>query len=934
MTTGLRIGETRADSEHLPESLKIRAELTRILYKQAPLSCLTAIVLALILCALLWHLNLERILLLWLGSVIAIYGLRMLLVFAFIRKAPGDAATEIWARLYAFSTFLAGLIWGTLALIWAPDWAVAEQTILILSLAGMASGSATAHASRLLTYLAFVVPSLLPMIGVLILQKANHDAFLGLSSVIVLYLGGLSFLARNQHANLVENIYTTLKNRDLTDELRHHIKRLKDEAHAHEQVRKELKTLNETLEQRVAERTVALNAETGRSLRAANALKLANKRNQSILDAAGEGILGIDEQGKITFINPPGAHMLGRDVHALLGCSYIDVLFGGQQHGGALLIEKTLREGLRHREDKQSFMKNNGTLFPVDYYSTPVLDMQHAIGAVITFVDTTERKRAEVALQDSERRFSAIANSAQDAIAMLDDRHEVVFWNQAATSIFQYTARETIGHSVYDLLAPPELRANYTRAFSALAKRSRGKKTGKIIEIQAIRKSGERIPIELSIGLITLNARGHFILVARDISERRRSEQALAAERALYQTLVDNLPLRIFYKDTKGTYLSANRRFVEDLDISAAELPGKSDLDLFPAELAQIYRANDRQALQSGSIQENEFQYRHGDDERFLHTTVTVLQDAVGTPTGVLGIISDITDRKREEQRRQKLEIQLRHAQKLEAVGQLAAGIAHEINTPIQFVSDNTRFLDDAFKDLEKLLQIDHRLTACEPPESLIEELRRLSQDVDLEYLEDEIPKAIAQSLQGLERIAHIVRAMKEFSHPGTETKIPTDINKAIETTVEVSRNEWKYYADMEFDPAPDLPPVPSLPVEINQMLLNIVVNAAHAVAERVGDSGQKGLIHISTRETEHHVEIRVTDDGCGMPETVRRRIFEPFFTTKEVGKGTGQGLAIAYSAVVDKHGGTIDVSSEEGLGTTFVIRLPLTIPAVEQEPT
>jgi signal transduction histidine kinase len=177
-----------------------------------------------------------------------------------------------------------------------------------------------------------------------------------------------------------------------------------------------------------------------------------------------------------------------------------------------------------------------------------------------------------------------------------------------------------------------------------------------------------------------------------------------------------------------------------------------------------------------------------------------------------------------------------------------------------------------------------------------------------------------------LGRIARIVQAMKEFSHPGTEEKTEADLNRAIETTIDVSRNEWKYSAELVTELDPELPRVAVLPGEFNQVMLNLIVNAAHAIAASAGEGGQKGEIRISTRRDEEWVEIRVRDSGTGMSEAIQKRIFEPFFTTKEVGKGSGQGLAIAWSVIVDKHQGTIEVDSAEGKGTTFVVRLPIKI--------
>ncbi len=277
---------------------------------------------------------------------------------------------------------------------------------------------------------------------------------------------------------------------------------------------------------------------------------------------------------------------------------------------------------------------------------------------------------------------------------------------------------------------------------------------------------------------------------------------------------------------------------------------------------------------------------------------------------------------------RKMLESQLAQAQKLEAIGQLAAGIAHEINTPIQYVGDNVTFLRDAFGDTLGLLEEYNTLVGAAREKSIgdaiIARVEEKAESIDLPYLEKEIPRAIGQSLEGIGKVAAIVRAMKEFSHPGTKEKSLVDINRAIENTITVSRNEWKYVSDLVTDFDPTLPLVPCLPGEFNQVILNLIVNAAQAMGEVHDGSGAKGTIRISTRLVGDAVETRVSDTGPGIPESIRSRIFDPFFTTKEVGKGTGQGLAIARSVIVDKHGGTIDCETEVGIGTIFIICLPL----------
>ena len=278
---------------------------------------------------------------------------------------------------------------------------------------------------------------------------------------------------------------------------------------------------------------------------------------------------------------------------------------------------------------------------------------------------------------------------------------------------------------------------------------------------------------------------------------------------------------------------------------------------------------------------------------------------------------------------RKLLQRELAQAQKMEAIGQLAAGIAHEINTPTQYISDNTRFLQDAFGDLNRLLGTVDRLLQAAKQDSLNDELladlEAAVRHADLEYLSNEIPKAIGQSLEGIDRVASIVRAMKEFSHPGSERKEAVELNHAIENTLTVSRNEWKYVADVVTDFDPRLPLVECLPGDFNQVILNVVVNAAQAIAEVVSDGSQgKGTITVRTRHDGDFAEIRIEDTGTGVPEEIASKVFDPFFTTKEVGRGTGQGLAIAYSIVTEKHGGSISLETQPGKGTTFIIRLPI----------
>ncbi|HEY4219953.1 MAG TPA: HAMP domain-containing sensor histidine kinase [Myxococcota bacterium] len=271
---------------------------------------------------------------------------------------------------------------------------------------------------------------------------------------------------------------------------------------------------------------------------------------------------------------------------------------------------------------------------------------------------------------------------------------------------------------------------------------------------------------------------------------------------------------------------------------------------------------------------------------------------------------------------------QLLQTEKLAGIGQLAAGIAHEINTPVQYVGDNSAFAEKGF---QRVLHAALALRALLPSDA---RAQQLSRDSKLDYYEREVPKAFASASDGLRRVATIVQAMRDFSHPSKGQKVLVSLHDLIEAAATISKNEWKYVADLDVNVDATLPAVPALSDELSQAFLNMIVNAAHAISARFPDGAQRGHIAIAARRRGDCAVITIGDDGAGMSAQVQKRIFEPFFTTKPIGQGTGQGLAITYAVVVDKHDGTIDVSSIQNEGTTFTITLPLAdADAHESEP-
>jgi PAS domain S-box-containing protein len=345
---------------------------------------------------------------------------------------------------------------------------------------------------------------------------------------------------------------------------------------------------------------------------------------------------------------------------------------------------------------------------------------------------------------------------------------------------------------------------------------------------------------------------------------------------------------------------------------TGAEAAGHAFLE---ALVAPASRAEARALLQAletadGARADRELRGQRRDGSEFPMSCSAGAAHAAGATLTAL-FVRDLTEA-------QQRELELRQAQKLEAVGRLAAGIAHEINTPIQFIGDNTRFLEEAFQGYDRVLEAQRGLL----PAAAAEPVARLAAEVDLDELRAEVPRTLERTIQGVRRVATIVRAMKEFAHPDQKQMVATDLNRGIQATVEVARNEYKYVATLVTDLGP-LPPVVCHAGDLNQVVLNLVVNASHAVAEVHDRTGARGTIRVSTAREGDCAVIRVADSGPGIPAAIRDRIFDPFFTTKEVGRGSGQGLAIART-IVAAHRGTIGFETAEGAGTTFTVRIPL----------
>lgn len=534
-------------------------------------------------------------------------------------------------------------------------------------------------------------------------------------------------------------------------------------------------------------------------------------------------------------------------------------------------------------------------------------------------------RREELVRRDASEvktQLYRVLEASPDLIAIIDpETLSVLFLNHAGTKLLETTDKAQSRITSYFSAEGSE---NFLSRAIPEALES-GQWLG---ETELVTPSGKRLTVEL---VLQAHHRydgkvEYFSLIARDLTERHANERALRASEYRFRCLVNALPDGVLISNAQGEITFANAY--------AARLLNYSPQEFLQVPLATVFggaapeNSGGETASPKGANLPSEYVVYAKNGEALPVSIFREELNVEGEQVNLF-ILHNLSERKRIERERQSIEMQLRQAQKLESIGQLAAGIAHEINTPTQYIGDNTRFLKDAFSCLGNLLQLYRdciRGAGNSPisPEKM-KELEEKEEALDLSFLLTEIPGAFEQCLEGIARVSKIVGAMKDFSHPNSTEKTLLDINNAIESTITVARNEWKYVADLETDLDAALPRVPCLPGEFNQVILNLIVNAAHAIGDVIPKSSQeKGAIRVSTRRKGTLAEVRISDTGTGIPEKVQPRIFEPFFTTKEVGKGTGQGLAIARSVVVDKHGGTIEFETEQGKGTTFIIQLPL----------
>lgn len=567
---------------------------------------------------------------------------------------------------------------------------------------------------------------------------------------------------------------------------------------------------------------------------------------------------------------------------------------------------------------------------------TQVACLEELLGAQEAVVaEQSARLRAE---RDRLREAEASARRALEALRESSERFELI--TETVTQVFWIAdvgqARTDYVSPAYERLHQRSARSLYDDPRSFIEGIHRDDRERFLECVTPAQSAG--LPFELSYRVVRPDGSVRTVM-SRGFPVAPREGEKVTRYVGIMDDVTDRLQaetrsLAIIELARDGTFLLDGENRIIYWNRAAATLLGLTSATAFQCFTEAVVEASAREAFSAWATSIRE---TSGDGARLPGCFETRLVHANGESLVVecsgAAIPVDDTDTlfvmsARDVTAQRRLEFEHGQAQKLEAVGRLASGIAHEINTPIQFISDSVHFVRDAMNDLfsafEKLEAVNRSVLDGAPSEEAAKEANAVVDDADIPYLEENVPKALDRALDGLNRVAQLVRAMKEFAHPDQASMAPANLNEAIQSTLTIARNEYKYVADLETDFG-ELPPVMCHVGEVNQVVLNLVVNAAHAIADVKGEnSAEKGRITVRTRRVGESVVVTIGDTGGGIPEHVRGKIFEPFFTTKEVGRGTGQGLAIARSVIVDKHGGELTFETEVGRGTEFFLRLPV----------
>ena len=507
------------------------------------------------------------------------------------------------------------------------------------------------------------------------------------------------------------------------------------------------------------------------------------------------------------------------------------------------------------------------------------------------FRDITERKKAEEALKEAKAFTENTLNSITDFFYSFDLNGKFLSWNKTFNRISGYSDQELSSKKPIDFFLGEDIQ-RIAEAVERIYKEGSSK-----VEANFVIKDGRQIPCEFT-GSILKDSKGNIIGFSgtgRDLTERKKAEEALWASEMKHRTLLENLPQKIFRKDRNSVYVSCNENYAHDLKIKPEEIAGRTDLEFYPKELAEKYRTDDKRIMESGKTEDIEEKYIQDGEERFVHTTKTPVKDEQGNVVGIFGIFWDITEHRKADEELKLAYKKLRQTQqeliqssKMAAMGQLASGISHELNQPLTGIKG---FAQAVLMDLEK-----------ESP------------------FRNDLNKIVGQ----VDRMDAIIKNMRFFARKSDFNMVELDINQVVSNSLMLLNQQLKVHNIRVIQElGPDIPKIQGDPNQLQQAFLNIISNARDAILGLNRPEGGEIRIRTSLSQDKKHIEINFQDTGGGIPDGNLQHIFSPFFTTKSPDKGMGLGLSITYR-IIENHQGKIEFKSKEGQGTTFNIVFPL----------
>ena len=639
-------------------------------------------------------------------------------------------------------------------------------------------------------------------------------------------------------------------------------------------------------------------------------LKDSEARYKSIFENAPLGIIYVTREGILSDCNDNLLTTLGSKREDLIGISVNQIVNPKMRES----IMKSMNGERSIFEDIYTPISGKNTLFLRAIFN-PVLCEEPPFESIATIEDFTQRKKVELELAESEQRFKGLAKAAPVGIIITNKANNVQYANHRALQMCDTTLDQMEKNGWTNSLALGEKLNLFNKWFNTRPI------VDSILEFK-IRRNDE--PDIWILGQIvemrsTQDDASGFVITLTDITPLKDAE----LEHERLTAAIDQTAEAILITDTSGIITYANPAFESISGYSTKEVIGNSPNIIRGDEHDEEFYEELWKKINSGETWKGRIINLNKNGKRFTQdTTIAPVRNERGTIVNFVSVARDVSQQL-------VIEAQLRQAQKLESIGELAAGIAHEINTPTQYVATNVKFLEDTFADiinnLKTLSKIKTMVDEHKSCDQVVDVLSNVMHEEDINFLAEDIPNAIKESEEGLQKIANIVKSVKQLAHPGETYKSFHDINEIIRDAVTVSTNEWKYVADVTMQLDETLPSVNCLKGEMGQAILNLVVNSAHAIgSNQNNDSPNKGKIDVRTYSDEDSVVVEIKDSGCGMPKHVMEKAFDPFFTTKEIGKGTGQGLAIVYNVIVNIHNGSVVLNSEEGVGTTVTITLPI----------